>query len=100
MPADYYADAATPPAAAPEPKAPEAKEGDSDSQTAVLPINVFPEPPKVGDVCDFEVTQVNEDHAVVKYHTTQEEEPEEAPAPEQAPPMGGGGMGGGSSMYE
>ena len=97
---DYYADAAPP--AAPESAAPKAeaepKDEAGDSQTAALPMAVFPTPPKVGDHCTFEVTQVNEDGAVVKYASEKdEEEPEPKAAPEMAaaPAPGGGG-----SLYE
>lgn len=93
MPNDYYADAAAPPAA-PKESAPE-KEEPGDSQVGELPLAVFPEKPKVGDVCEFEVVQLSENSAVVKYATEKSEEPSE-PAPEAPTPAGGGG----DSMYE
>jgi exosome complex RNA-binding protein Csl4 len=97
MPNDYYSDAAPPPESKAEA---EPKEEAGDSQTAVLPMAVFPKAPKVGDHCTFEVTQVNEDGAVVKYASEKDEteaEPETKPAPEMAaaPAPGGGG-----SLYE
>ena len=97
MPQDFYADAATPPAAA-EPKEPaQPKEEASDSQVAELPLAVFgANKPKPGAHCTFEVPQVAEDTAVVKYASEEPEEHEEEshPAqPTQGPPGGGGGMG-------
>lgn len=88
---DYYADAAPPKAAAPkEPTEP------ADSQTAELPLAVFPEKPKVGDVCDFEVVQLGEKSAVVRYATDEKEEPTQ-PETEAPASSGAGGM---NSMYE
>jgi len=99
MPEDFYSDAAPPADSAPK-DSPTGKSEAGDSQTAELPLAVFPEHPKVGDKCEFEVTQVSEDSAIVKYasRSQEEEPPPEQPAPEPAAAPGGGGGGPMSAM--
>lgn len=98
MPEDYYADAAAPePESAP--KKPEPEEGESDSQTAVLPKSVLGGKTfKPGEEVVLEIVQVNEDSVVVKYASEKGGEgegyQEEAPAA-PAPAGGGGGNPGG-----
>jgi hypothetical protein len=81
---DLYGDAA------PDPQAPEQKpetnpkDTAGDSQTAEVPLAVFGDHPKVGDKCEFEVTQVNEDSAIIKYASEEQEEEPTAPEPPQA----------------
>lgn len=89
MAQDYYSDAAPAAAPAEEPATP--KEEASDSQVAELPLSVFPEKPKVGDVCSFEVTQLSENSAIVRYASESSEEETEAPEPAPAPSGGQGG---------
>lgn len=103
MPNDYYSDAAAPPAPAGEPKTTEAKEGDSDSQTAVIPLAVLGGKQfKPGEEVVLQIVSMNEDGAVVKYAEGkgEEEEPpkEEAPPPAAAPAPGGAPGGGGGPM--
>ena len=98
---DYFSDAAPPSATTPAPdegsKNAEGKEGESDSQTAVIPLSVLGgksfEP---GQEVVLQIVSMNEDSAVVKYAEgkgEEEEEPpkEEAPPAPAAPPPGGGG---------
>ena len=90
MPAgnDYYSDAAAPAATAPEPESKDAegKEGQSDSQTAVIPLAVLGGKEfKPGQEVVLQIVSMNEDGAVVKYAEGKGEE-EEAPPKEEAPP--------------
>lgn len=100
MPSDFYSDAAAPTATAPEPKQAEPKEGDGDSQTAVLPKSVLGGKEwKPGDEIVLQIVQVNEDGAVVKYATEESGGEEEEPAAPAEAPMPSGGGNPGNSMY-
>ena len=98
---DYFSDAAPPAATTPAPdegsKNAEGKEGESDSQTAVIPLSVLGGKKFApGEEVVLQIVSMNEDGAVVKYAEgkgEEEEEPpkEEAPPAPAAPPPGGGG---------
>lgn len=91
MAEDYYADAASDKTE--ETPSSEPKEGASDSQVGELPLSVFPDPPKVGDKCEFEVVQVSEGSAVVRYASaTPEQDKADTETPEPAPAPSGGPM--------
>jgi hypothetical protein len=76
------------------------KDSDQDQQTALVPLSVFPKPPKVGDHCMFEVKALHDEEVSMAYADEQGEEhdqEEEPPAGAGAPPPGPGAMG---SMLE
>lgn len=82
----------------------EPAEGESDSQTAVLPKAVLGGKEfKPGEEVVLEIVQVNEDSVVVKYAEPSGEKEEPAPAetPAPVPEVGAGGNPGGmgSLMY-
>jgi len=101
MPADYYSDAAPPPAAGPEPAETQTEpeqEDQEDSQTAEIPKGVLGGKDfKPGEEVVLEVVQVMEDSVLVKYASEKGGEEEAAAEPAAAPAPGGGAM---NSVYE
>lgn len=90
MTEDYYADAAAPQPSMPEQEE-EPTEGESDSQTAVLPKAILAGKEfKPGEEVMLKIVQVNEDSVVVKYSEPSGEEEEPPTAPEAVPPAAGG----------
>src|ERR1035437_4867913 len=94
---NYYSDAsastpAASPAEDPHPKeGADAKEGESDSQTAELPKAVLGGKEfKPGEEVTLQVVQVMEDSVLVKYASEKPDEEEEPPPEPAAPPAGGG----------
>ena len=93
---NYYSDASAPtpaasPAEDPQPKeGADAKEGESDSQTAELPKAVLGGKEfKPGEEVTLQVVQVMEDSVLVKYASEKPDE-EEPPSEPTAPAPGGG----------
>lgn len=75
----------------------ENENGEMSAQTALVPKSIFPDPPKVGDVCKFRVTRVLEDEVQIQY----ENEEGEGQADNDQEEMGEGApMGDQSAMSE